>query len=1071
MAVNRDGYAELHCLTNFSFLRGASHPGELVVRAHELGYAALAVTDECSLAGVVRAHEMAKEVGLKLIIGCELRLEEGDHLVLLVQDREGYTRLCRLITRGRRAAAKGSYRLARTDLDDLSRCLALWIPSRDLLSAQAPDWFAEAFPGRGWLAVELLRDGLDSDRLERMEMLAKRHGLPLVAAGSVCMHHSLRRSLRDLLTAIRYRTTVEHLGQRVLMNGERHLRPLEELATLYPSELLEETLEVARRCTFSLDELRYEYPDDVTPAGTTPRAFLRRLVEEGKDRRWPDGCPQRVAEQIEHELDLIVELEYEPYFLTVWDLVRFARERGILCQGRGSAANSAVCYCLGITEADPARMNLLFERFISKERDEPPDIDVDFEHQRREEVIQYIYERYGRHRAALAASVISYRPRSALRDAGKALGFTPQEVERLAGAVSGWRRRGGVEDGWLVEAGFDPHSRRVRLLLRLANELLGFPRHLSQHVGGFVIARGTLEALVPVENAAMPERTIIQWDKDDLESLGLMKVDVLALGMLSAIRRALDLLGMTLDQVPPEDPATYEMIRCADTLGVFQIESRAQMSMLPRLKPENFYDLVVEVAIVRPGPIQGEMVHPYLRRRQGLEPVEYPSEAVKAALERTLGVPIFQEQVIKLAMVAAGFTPGEADRLRRAMAAWRRRGGLEVWERRLKEGMAERGYSAEYAERIFHQILGFGEYGFPESHAASFALLVYVSAWIKCHYPAVFLVALLNSQPMGFYAPAQLVRDAREHGVEVRPVNVNHSFWESTLEPVEAGTPEKRREYISGRSRHPAFRGTRTSLCIVGSASASMPPMFPGAPSSPAQGSRRAVRLGLHLVKGLSRSGAERLVAVRGQGAFESVEALARRAGLTRGDLKALAAADALAGLAEHRHAAGWAVAGVEPSLPLLEAASLAEADPVLPSPTEAGEILADYASLGLSLRRHPLALLRPEMGRLRYISAEEVAKCPPGRMVRVAGLVLVRQRPGKGNAVFGTLEDETGTLNLIVWRNLAERQHQVLLQAKLLGAWAEIQRAEGVQHLVVRRLHDCSHLLGALQVKSRDFH
>ncbi|RTZ75497.1 MAG: error-prone DNA polymerase [Gammaproteobacteria bacterium] len=1025
MAVNPDGYAELHCLTNFSFLRGASHPQELVERAHELGYAALAVTDECSLAGVVRAHEMAKEVGLKLIIGCELRLEEGDHLVLLAQDREGYTQLCRLVTRGRRAAVKGSYRLARSDLDDLSRCLALWIPPRDPLAVQAPDWFAEAFAGRGWLAVTRLRDGLDSDRLERMEMLAKRHGLPLVATGNVCMHAPERRPLRDLLTAIRYRTTVDLLGRRALMNGERHLRPRGELATLYPSELLEETLEVARRCSFSLDELRYEYPDDVTPAGSTPRTFLRRLVEEGKVRRWPGGCPPQVAAQIEHELDLIAELKYEPYFLTVWDLVRFARERGILCQGRGSAANSAVCYCLGITEVDPARMALLFERFISKERDEPPDIDVDFEHQRREEVIQYIYEKYGRHRAALAASIISYRPRSALRDAGKALGFSPQQIERLVHAASGWRGRREVEAAWLQEAGFDPENPRVRWLLRLVNRLLGFPRHLSQHVGGFVIARDTLEALVPVENAAMPERTIIQWDKDDLESLGLMKVDVLALGMLSAIRRALDLLGMTLDQVPPEDPATYEMIRRADTLGVFQIESRAQMSMLPRLKPENFYDLVVEVAIVRPGPIQGEMVHPYLRRRQGLEPVEYPSEAVKAVLERTLGVPIFQEQVIKLAMVAAGFTPGEADRLRRAMAAWRRRGGLEVWERRLKEGMAERGYSAGYAERIFHQILGFGEYGFPESHAASFALLVYVSAWIKCHHPAVFLVALLNSQPMGFYAPAQLVRDARGHGVIVRPVNVNHSFWESTLEPVEAGE----------------------------------------------EGSRRAVRLGLHLVKGLSRSGAERLVAARGQGAFRSVEELARRAGLTGGDLKALAAADALAGLAEHRHAAGWAVAGVEPSLPLLEAASPAEVDPALPPPTEAGEILADYASLGLSLRRHPLALLRPELGRLRYLPAEEVARCPPGRMVRVAGLVLVRQRPGKGNAVFITLEDETGTLNLIVWRSLAERQRQVLLQAKLLGAWAEIQRAEGVQHLVVRRLHDCSHLLGALQVKSRDFH
>ena len=1005
-------YAELHCITNFSFLRGASHPEELVRRAHELGYAALAVTDECSLAGVVRAHGEAKRCGLRLIVGSEFRLLEGDMLVLLAADREGYTRLCRLVTHGRRASAKGRYRLRRRDLAGLDRCLAIFLGPAE---SEALEWFRSTFPGRGWLGVSLLRDGADQARLAQWRKLARRHGLPLVATGDVCMHGPERRPLRDLLTAIRRRCRVDELGHGALVNGERHLRPLRDLAALYPQELLEESLEIAGRCTFSLDELQYQYPDDVTPPGSSSHAFLRRLVEEGRVRRWPDGCPPQVAAQIEHELQLIGELGYAAYFLTVWDLVRFARSRGILCQGRGSAANSAVCYCLGITEVDPARMNLLFERFISKERDEPPDIDVDFEHQRREEVIQYIYERYGRHRAAIAATVISYRPRSALRDAGKALGFSPQQVERLVHAASGWRSRRGVEAGWLEEAGFDPASPRVSWLLRLVNQLLGFPRHLSQHVGGFVIARGTLEELVPVENAAMPGRTIIQWDKDDLESLGLMKVDVLALGMLSAIRRALDLLGMELDEVPAEDPATYEMIRRADTLGVFQVESRAQMSMLPRLKPENFYDLVIEVAIVRPGPIQGDMVHPYLRRRQGLEPVEYPSEAVKGVLERTLGVPIFQEQVIKLAMVAAGFSPGEADQLRRAMAAWRRRGGLEVWERRLKEGMAERGYDAAFAERIFRQILGFGEYGFPESHAASFALLVYVSAWIKRHHPAVFLVALLNSQPMGFYAPAQLIRDAREHGVEVRPVNVNHSRWETTLEGD-------------------------------------------------------AVRLGLHLVKGLSRRGAERLVAGRGKEGFESVELLARRAGLSRGDLKALAAADALADLAGHRHAAGWAVAGVEPPLPLLAAAPPAESEPELPPPGEAGEILADHASLGLSLRRHPLALLRPALGQLRFAPAEEVARCPPGRMVRVAGLVLVRQRPGKGNAVFVTLEDETGILNLIVWRRLAERQRRVLLQARLLGAWAEIQRADGVQHLLVRRLYDYSHLLGELRVKSRDF-
>ncbi len=1010
-------YAELHCISNFSFLRGASHPEELVERAADLGYRALALTDECSLAGVVRAHRAARVRNLPLIVGSEVRLAEGDRLVLLVPDAAAYAELVRLITRGRRRAEKGAYRLARADLDELAHCLALWVPPPDLhLDPAALAWFAERFGARGHLAVTLLRDGLDGERLVRLPAAARAWGLTPVAAGDVCFHDPGRAPLRDLLTAIRHRTTVDRLGHRALVNGERHLRPLDELHALYPAALLDATLAAAERCRFSLDSLAYRYPDDVTPAGTTPRAFLRRLVEEGKARRWPDGCPPRVADQIEHELALIAELGYEAYFLTVWDLVRFARERGILCQGRGSAANSAVCYCLGITEVDPARMNLLFERFISRERGEPPDIDVDFEHHRREEVIQYIYEKYGRHRAALAATVISYRPRSALRDAARALGFSPAQVERLAAAAAGWRRRDEPETGWLQEAGLNPEARRVRLLLDLVRQLLGFPRHLSQHVGGFVIARDSLEKLVPVENAAMPDRTVIQWDKDDLEALGLMKVDVLALGMLSALHRALDLVGLSLDRIPPEDPATYAMIRRADTIGVFQIESRAQMSMLPRLAPKNFYDLVVEVAIVRPGPIQGDMVHPYLRRRQGLEPVDYPSPEVREVLERTLGVPIFQEQVIRLAMVAAGFGPGEADQLRRAMAAWRRRGGLEVWERRLKAGMAERGYSAEYADRIFRQILGFGDYGFPESHAASFALLAYASAWLKCHHPAAFCCALLNSQPMGFYAPAQLVRDAREHGVTVHPVRVNHSDWESTLEG-------------------------------------------------------EALRLGLHLVKGLSEAGARRLVAARAAGGpFADVADLARRARLDRRDLQALAGADALADLTPDRHQACWAVAAVEPSRPLLAAAEPRETTPPLPPPGEGEAIVQDYHSLGLSLRRHPLALLRPQLRRRGCLSAAEVAAKPARAGIWVAGLVLVRQRPGKGNAVFVTLEDETGVLNLVIWRHLAERQRRVLLQARLLAAWGELQRADGVQHLVARRLEDLSGLLGELEVESRDF-
>ncbi|MBT8429367.1 MAG: error-prone DNA polymerase, partial [Gammaproteobacteria bacterium] len=676
-------YAELHCLSNFTFLRGASHPEELVERAHALGYRALAITDECSLSGVVRAHQKAGELGLQLIIGSEIRLSDGPCLVLLAPNRAGYGQLCRLITHGRRHAGKGSYRLQRADLEGtLPDCLAL-LP----LGLDEPDesiaWLAGAFAGRAWLAVELLRDGQDAGRLQRSEQLADRYRLPRLASGDVHMHVRGRRALQDLLTAIRLNTPVAGLGHARLPNGERHLRAPDDLASLYPPELLAETLVVAGRCCFSLDELRYEYPNDVTPAGLTPRAYLRRLTEQGIGRRWPDGCPDRVRAQVEHELALIAELEYEAYFLTVWDIVRYARERDILCQGRGSAANSAVCYCLGITEVDPARMNLLFERFISRERNEPPDIDVDFEHQRREEVIQYIYNKYGRERAALAATVISYRTRSAVRDVGKALGLGPEQIEALVSAVSAWRRRGEIEPEHLAEAGFDPQNPALARLRILVNNLRGFPRHLSQHVGGFVIAAGRLDELVPVENAAMQGRTVIQWEKDDLEALGLLKVDVLALGMLSAIRKSIDLVNgfqergardevrgktaleprtsnlgpeLTLASIPPEDPGVYRMIQQADTVGVFQIESRAQMSMLPRLKPACFYDLVIEVAIVRPGPIQGDMVHPYLRRRQGKEAVDYPSQEVRSVLARTLGVPIFQEQVIKLAMVAAGFT-------------------------------------------------------------------------------------------------------------------------------------------------------------------------------------------------------------------------------------------------------------------------------------------------------------------------------------------------------------------------------------------------------------------------------
>jgi error-prone DNA polymerase len=841
-------YAELHCISNFTFLRGASHPEELVARAHALGYAALAITDECSLAGAVRAHVAARDCGLPLVVGSELTLTDGLRLVCLATSREGYAALCRLLTRGRRAAAKGRYALGRDDLEDaLPGCLLLWLPGREPDAGEGA-WLRERFDGRAWLAVELACDGADRERLATLTSLAGHLGLPAVAAGDVHMHVRRRRALQDTLTATRLGVPLAAAGHALAPNGERHLRRLEELERLYPRGLLEATVEVAARCRFSLDELRYEYPEEIVPAGTTPAAHLRALVEAGLARRWPCGMPPEVRRLVEHELALIAELGYERYFLTVHDLVDFARGRGILCQGRGSAANSAVCYALGVTEVDPSRMSLLFERFISRERNEPPDIDVDFEHERREEVIQYLYAKYGRHRAALTATVITYRPRSAIRDVGKALGLDALQLDRLAGAVQWWDGRE-LDPARVRDAGFDPRPLIARLVA-LTGELIGFPRHLSQHTGGFVISRGPLEELVPIENAAMPERTVIQWDKDDLDELGLLKVDVLGLGMLAAIRRALDLVSefrgrpLTLGSIPAEDPAVYDMICRADTVGVFQIESRAQMAMLPRLRPRSYYDLVIEVAIVRPGPIQGQMVHPYLRRRAGAEPVVYPGPDVQKVLERTLGVPIFQEQVMQLAVAAAGFTPGEADGLRRAMAAWRRKGSLGPFEQRLVEGMRERGYGEQFARQVFQQILGFGEYGFPESHAASFALLVYASAWLKRHEPAAFCCALLNSQPMGFYAPAQLVRDARAHGVEVRPVDVAASAVESTLEP---GRTANRRCASGSRwcaaCRRPVRRASRPPAASVTSSRSRISPRGPRSAAPTSRRSRLPGRL------------------------------------------------------------------------------------------------------------------------------------------------------------------------------------------------------------------------------------
>ena len=1022
----------MHCVSNFSFLRGASHAAELVEQAHALGYAALAITDECSLAGIVRAHVAAKEHGLKLIAGSEVLLKDGPRIVLLATDREGYGNLCELITAGRRRAKKGTYDLRRADLEaGLPGCLALLAPGK-CVAEEPARWLAEHFPGRTWIAVELHQGPRDKARLAELQAFGAACGLPLAAAGDVHMHARSRRRLQDTLTAIRLGVPVAGAGHALFPNAERHLRRRVRLAQIYPEALLAETLRIAERCTFSLDELRYEYPEEIVPEGRTPAAYLRELVNEGAAKRYPGGMPPDVGLLVEKELALIKAKQYEYYFLTVHDIVRFARSRDILCQGRGSAANSAVCYCLHVTEIDPTRSRLLFERFISQERDEPPDIDVDFEHDRREEVIQYIYGKYGRERAAIAATVISYRSKSALRDVGKALGFSLEQVDRLAKLLAWWDEPGSLARR-LREAGFDPGALTVRQLIEIVGELRGFPRHLSQHVGGFVIGRGKVSRLVPIENAAMPDRSIIQWDKDDLDAVGLMKVDVLALGMLSAIRRALQLVGdgrgkpLRMQDIPAEDSGVYAMMCKADTVGVFQIESRAQMSMLPRLKPEKFYDLVIEIAIVRPGPIQGDMVHPYLRRKHGKEKIEYPSEAVKGVLERTLGVPLFQEQVMEIAMAAAGFTPGEADQLRRAMAAWKRKGGLGPFQEKLKEGLLRNGYKQEYADRIFEQILGFGEYGFPESHSASFALLAYASAWLKLYHPAEFLCALLNSQPMGFYSPSQLVQDAQKakgerRGVEVRPVDV----LESNLG---------------------LYAGANTSTRAGGKTG-------PAHDKRASDGPRRNASLQYAVTS-----------------SFASVADLAERASLDRRDLAALAKAGALERIAGHRHEANWQVAGIETQTPLLRGAAPKEENPRLRAPTEGETLVADYSSVGLTLGRHPLALLRERLARARSITAEALMRLPHGSPAKVTGIVTGRQRPGTASGtVFVTLEDETGWINVIVWPALVDKQRRELLGARLMTVHGALEREGDVAHLIARRLVDDSRLLGELATASRDF-
>lgn len=1034
-------YAELHCLSDFSFLRGASSAEDLFARALHCGYEALAITDECSLAGIVRAYEASRATGLALVVGSEFVLACGMKLVLLVETQDGYTQLCRLITLARRAAPKGAYRLTRQDLQQVlgeaeAGVFALWLP------ATAPDpeqghWLRALLGQRAFLAVELRREEDDAARLQALLVLAAQLDLVPLASGDVHMDLRRQRVLQDTMTAIRHNMPLADCGAQLFRNGERHLRTRRALANIYPPELLAAAVRLARRCRFRMDQVRYDYPAELVPDGHTPSTWLRALTEAGMRQRWPEGAPVSVVAQIDGELELIAELKYEAFFLTVEDIVRYARSLNILCQGRGSSANSAVCYALGITAVNPAESRLLMARFLSRERGEPPDIDVDFEHERREEVLQYVYAKYGRERAALAATVIRYRGKSAVRDVAKAFGLPPDQVALLAECY-GWGNGEAPMPQRLREAGFDPDNPLIRRVLALTAQLRGHPRHLSQHVGGFVISDAPLSTVVPVENAAMDERTIIQWDKDDLETMKLLKVDCLALGMLTCIRKAVDLIerhrGYRLDPalLPPGDGSTYELIQAADTVGVFQIESRAQMSMLPRLKPQNFYDLVVEVAIVRPGPIQGGMVHPYLRRRQGKEPVVYPSAGIEDILGKTLGIPLFQEQVMEL-VIHAGYTPEQADHLRRSMAAWGRGGDMEPHRERIRGLMEGKGYSSVFIDQIFEQIKGFGSYGFPQSHAASFAKLVYISCWMKRHEPAAFACALLNAQPMGFYSPSEIVQDARRgrggrSGVEVRPVDVCRSDWDNTLEGG----------------------GPRVGMD---------------------DGGQAALRLGLRQVSGLSETMAHALVAARAQAPFADVRDLCLRAGLDEKARHALAEAGALQSLAGHRHAARWAVAGIERQRPLLPDSP--DEDPIeLPAPTQGEDVLSDYRAVGLSLRAHPLALLRKHLQRQRVMDSRQLRDQPHGRGVHAAGIVTQRQRPATaGGTIFVTLEDEHGSVNVVVWQDVALRSRKALLGARLLAVRGRWEQVDGVRHLIARELRDLSHLLGELQTSSRDFH
>jgi error-prone DNA polymerase len=1039
------GFAELAAATHFSFLRGASSPADMVRTAIALGHSGIGIADRNTVAGVVQAHVALREAveesaalwalgqktavppRFKLAVGARLVFADGTpDIIAYPANRRGWGHLCRLLTLGNRRAQKGDCILHLADLLDHQDQLLLLVAGEPGPLAV----LAEAAPGRVWLAAAMPRAGADRRRLAGLAAAAAAARVPLAAVNAPLYATPAQRRLHDVLTCIAEKTTLAAAGRRLLANAERHLKSEDEMARLFRDfpQAVAQPGRILAAVDFSLDQLRYEYPNEPIPAGHSPQGWLETLTLQKARTRWPQGIPPRMLALLQEEFRIIAKAGYAPYFLTVHDIVAFAQGRGILCQGRGSAANSAVCFVLGITAVDPAKHNLLFSRFISEERKEPPDIDVDFEHERREEVMQYVYERYGRERAAIVATVIHYRPRSAVREVGKVLGLSEDVTARLTGTIWG-SFASHMERQRFAESGFDPESPEIARLADLVGQIMHFPRHLSQHVGGFVLTEGRLDEMVPIHNAAMPDRTFIEWDKDDIDALGLMKVDVLALGMLSCIRKAFVMLEthigrqLALDTIPDEDPAVFDMLCRGDSVGVFQVESRAQINMLPRLRPREFYDLCIQVAIVRPGPIQGDMVHPYLRRRQGREKVEFPSPApphdpdeLKNVLGKTLGVPLFQEQAMKLAIVAASFTPSEANRLRQAMATFRNVGTMHDFEAKMVDGMTARGYERDFAERCFRQIEGFGSYGFPESHAIAFARLVWVSSWLKWHYPAVFAASLLNSQPMGFYAPAQIVRDARDHGVEIRPIDINHSGWDNLIEANGA--------------------------------------------------TDGALRLGFRQINGFREAWAEQVAAAR---PFDSLEALARRARLPARALRLLADADACGSLGLDRRNAAWeALRTPEAELPLFAAAGAAElgteADADLPLLTPGEQVAADYQTIRLSLKHHPMALVRPAFAADGVLTAAEFALARNGRRAKMAGVVLVRQRPGNGNAIFLTLEDETGVVNVVIWARLFEIYRRPIMAARLMLVEGEVQRSpEGVVHLMASKVLDRSRALDLL--------